>query len=130
VDWTHIIAGILSSFIVAVLGKLLDLQMSKEQREKLDWAVAKGVSLAAERMRGATGGEKQLAAIQQAEALAPKEMRKLSHEQKTAVVDATYARLRPSLPPPSTAFSLREAQLPYSTDVVGSRPPPPKEETP
>ena len=123
-DWTQIIAGILSSFIVAVLGKLLDVQVSKEQREKLDWAVSKGVALAAERLGAATGSEKQQAAIREAASLAPKEMRKLSDAQKAAVVDATYARLRPSLLPSATAFSLREAQLPYATDVVGSRPPP------
>lgn len=123
-DWTHIIAGILSSFIVAVLGKLLDLQVSKEQREKLDWAVAKGVALAAERLRSATGDEKQQAAIREAESLAPKEMKKLSSEQKAAVVDATYARMRPSLLPSPTSWSMSGAEVPHPLERYRSSPPP------
>lgn len=125
-DWMHILAGILSSVIVAVLGKLLDIKLDESQRKKLDWAVEKGVA-AASRLWQQPGEERHAEALKTAESLAPKAMAKLSDEQKKVVVDATYARMRSSLPSP-TSWSMSGAEVPHATEDLGSSRPRPRDD--
>jgi hypothetical protein len=127
VDWMHIIAGILSSVVVAVLGKLLDIKLDESQRKKLDWAIEKGVSAAAAQLWKQPGEERHAAAIKTAESLAPAAMKKLTEEQKRVVVDATYARMRSSLPSP-TSWSMSGAEVPHATEDLGSGRPQPRDD--
>jgi hypothetical protein len=120
-DGARIIAGIVSALIVFALGKILGVQLDKDQRAKLDWAIKQGVSAAAERIApgSGSGAEKKKLAIETAESLAPKAMAKLDDEQKSVLVDATYAQLRPALHHPwNTTFVHHGEGLAQPVDVV------------
>jgi hypothetical protein len=125
-DWSQIVtsfAGLAVSAIAWALQKYLSLKMSDEHRKQAAWAIEQGVAAAAARMWQQPGEERQHAAIKTAESLAPKAMATLTHEQKRVVTDATYARMRSSLPH-ATEFSLRQSQLPHAIEDLGSKPPP------
>jgi hypothetical protein len=131
VDWNQIVtsfAGLAVSAIAWALQKYLSVKMSEEHRKQVAWAIEQGVAAAAERLRAATGGEKQVAAIHTAESLAPKSMAKLTEEQKRVVADATYARMRSTLPTP-TSFVMRQSELPHAIDDLSSARPAPKDLT-
>ena len=102
-DWQEIglwIAGILSSALVAAVGKWLGIKSDEATTAKIRWALEQGVAYAFERYshRNVSGAEKKAEALALAQSIEPKAMRKLDDEQKSKLVDATYARMRASLP--------------------------------
>jgi hypothetical protein len=102
-DWSQIVtsfAGLAVSAIAWALQKYLSVKMTEEHRKQAAWAIEQGVAAAAERLRNSphAGAQKKDLAIKTAETLAPQAMKRLDAAQKSAVADATYARLRPSLP--------------------------------
>jgi hypothetical protein len=107
-DWGQLQAGIASGLVAWALWLLkrwLGVKDSEETRRAVTWAVEQAVTYIAQKYRNApavSGELKKTEAIALAESLAPKKMAKLDDGQKPVLVDATYARLRPSLPHPST----------------------------
>lgn len=127
IDWIHIIATVVSGIVVAVAGKWLNIKVDESQRAKLDWAIKQGVSAAAERVKPGfgLGAEKKDMAIRVAESLAPKAMAKLDDSQKSVLVDATVARMRPTLM--NTTFVHHGEGLAQPVDVVApTMPRPPR----
>ena len=90
--------------LFGVLCRWLGIKLDESRTAKATWAIEQGVAYAAERFRNVnvTGQAKKAVAIQAAESLAPKALSKLDAEQKSLVVDATYAKLRSSLPSVTT----------------------------
>src|ERR1044072_545253 len=80
------------------------LKMNEETRKAATWAMEQGVAYAAEKWKDANkaGEVKKRDALATAQSLAPKAMSKLDDAQKSALIDATYAKLRRSLPHAST----------------------------
>lgn len=106
-DWAGIqttLITLAASAIVTILGKWLGLKRAEEARSAVTWALEQGVALAAAKYKDArhAGEVKKGEAITVAQSLAPKAMQRLKPEQTDALVEATYARLRPSLPHAST----------------------------
>ncbi len=121
-DWDQIrtwAIGLAVSAFAAVVGKWFGVKIEGENRSKLTWALEQGVALAAERLRAArnAGEEKKKIAIETAQSLAPGPMRKLKDDQKSALVDATYARMRASLPHGSTFVTHGDA-LDHQTERI------------
>jgi hypothetical protein len=104
VDWEKLQAGLISTLIavaIYALRRFLGVKDSEEARRAVTWAIEQGVAYAALKLRDAAGPQKKDAALTIAESLAPKAVGKLDDGQKSALVEATYARLKPSLPHPS-----------------------------
>lgn len=119
-DWTQITTtciGLLVSGIAWLLNRWVGVKMSAERREQMQWALEQGVAAAAVRFKQGQGNgetKKQLA-LRTAESLAPAAMGKLDDAQKSVVVDATYARMKASLPT-STTFVLHGDALEHQTE--------------
>ena len=95
----------------------MHLTMTDTQQKQLQFALEQGVLAAAERYgpnRG-VGELKASFALDQAKQLAPDAMKKVAPEQQKVLVQASYAKVRPSLPAPSM-FSLPGDDIPV--DVV------------
>ena len=107
-DWAQIQAGIASALVgwaLWLLRRWLGVKDSEETRRAVTWAVEQAVTYIAQKYRNTpsvSGELKKNEAIALAESLAPKKMKKLEDDPKAVLVDATYARLRPSLPHPTT----------------------------
>jgi len=106
--------GVASSAIVGAAVKWFGLKRSEETRTAVTWALEQGVAYAALCLRNAAGPQKKEAALSVALSIAPKAIKKLGEEQKSVLVEATYARLKPSLP--GSAFSMKGDDIPV--DVV------------
>lgn len=111
------LVGLAASAIVAIVGKWFNVKVDEAQRKKLEWALEQGVAYAAEKLRKtpATGAEKQQLAHQTAASLAPKALEKVGDQQARVLLDATYAKMKASLPQPSM-FSMSGEDIPV--DVV------------
>lgn len=120
-DWAiPILAPFVTALVVQAIRYItarMHLTMTDTQQKQLQFALEQGVAAAAERYRQNLGvGEVKAAfALDQAKQLAPDAMAKVKPEQQKVLVQATYARLRPSLPAPSM-FSLPGDDIPV--DVV------------
>lgn len=129
-DWQQIQTYVIGAVVTAVLatfGKWFgDLKAKEETRKALTWAMEQAVAYAAEKWKDASkaGATKKAEALALAESLAPKAMKKLDAAQKSALVDATYARLRSSLPHPSV-FSAHGDDIPVDVVGLSDRPTPP-----
>lgn len=114
-DWNQVaqtLIGALVGFIAWALQRWLNIKMSEETRRAASWAMEQGVAYAAEKWKDANkaGEVKKRDALAVAQSLAPKALGKLDDEQKSALVDATYAKLRGSLPH-ATTYSFTGGQL-------------------
>ncbi len=108
---------------IRYLSAKIGFTLTEKQQTQLRFALEQGVAAAAERYRGAAGNgtHKAQFALDQARSLAPEAMKKVQPEQQRVLVEATYARLRPSLPAPST-FSVHGDDIPIDVVHVGSDP--------
>ena len=98
------IIGVATAFVVRLLTKWLGLKRAEETRSAVTWALEQAVALVALKIQGAhgaDGAQKKAEALRVAESLAPKEMKRLDDDTKSVLVDATYARLKTSLPSPA-----------------------------
>lgn len=111
-----LVVGMIVQFIRYLSAKL-KLTLTETQQQQLKFALEQGVAAAAERYRSnpGVGQVKAAFALDQAKRLAPDAMKKVAPEQQKVLVQATYAKLRPSLPNPST-FSMGGSDIPV--DVV------------
>ncbi len=107
-------SGIAASAIVGLVGKWFGIKRAEETRSAVTWALEQGVAYAALRLKNAAGAQKRDAALNVATSIAPKAIGKLREDQKSALVEATYARLKPSLP--GSTFSMKGDDIPV--DVV------------
>ncbi len=91
------------AIITGVVGKFFNVKIEGERRNQLAWAIEQGVAFAYERYRhkAASGSDKKELAVQTAKSLAPKAVAKAGDEQVSKLVDATYAKMRASLPQPA-----------------------------
>jgi hypothetical protein len=112
--------------VVYVLGRFLGIKDDEATRAKATWAIEQGVAFAAEKFRNipVDGKTKKEVAIQTAQSIAPAAMKTLDPAQKSFLTDATYARLRPSLPGHTTFVTHGDALEHQSETVV--LPPPPR----
>ncbi len=98
--------GLAVSAIVGLIGKWIGMKRAEETRSAVTWAIEQGVALAAHKFQdlrtSSSGQQKKIEAIQVAESLAPRAMKKLDDDVKSTLVDAVYARMKASLPHPST----------------------------
>ncbi len=118
-NWDVIVQAAVSALMVSAAATLPPLAVAAfrllmrkaglvttvEQEAKIRFAVEAAVAAAAERMRYAAlgaGEQKHAMAVQMASTLA-KEFDVLPSENKSIVVDATYQKMRQSLPPPPGA---------------------------
>lgn len=93
--------GALVQGIRYLAGKL-NLTLTETQQQQLKFALEQGVAAAQERYRGKGSGTiKQSFALEQAKSLAPKAMEKVPEATQKVLVDATYAKMKASLPAPS-----------------------------
>ncbi len=117
-DWPQIqtsLVGALVGVVVWALKRWLGVKDTQETRAAVTWAFEQGVALAAEKWKDASraGQVKKETAIKVAESLAPKATAKLTDEQKSVLVDATYAKMKASLPHASTySFTPEEPDRP------------------
>lgn len=90
---------VVSGYIVRYLVSLTGVKLTEAQQSQLEYAAKKGVAAAAETMRDAIGegARKQQLATKVAQSLAPEAFKKLSVEQTAAVIQGTYAEMKPSL---------------------------------
>jgi hypothetical protein len=86
------------------LAGLAKVKLTEAQQKQLEFAAQKGVAFAAEKLRGTVGAGnvKATVALQQARSLAPEAFSKLDESTQAAVIQATYATMRASLPHEST----------------------------
>lgn len=105
-DWTQIqtaLVSVLVGVIAWATNRFLGMKMNDETRKAATWAAEQGVAWVAIKMQQSTNSEaKHQRALQVAESLAPKAMTKLDAQQKATLVDSTYARMKASLPHPTT----------------------------
>lgn len=117
-DWAQITTtciGLAVSAIAWAVQRWIGIKMSAERRAQLQWALEQGVAAAAVRL--AKGSDKKELALRTAESLAPKAMSKLSTEQRSIVVDATYAKMKASLPS-NTTFVLHGDALEHQSEDI------------
>lgn len=78
----------------------LHITLTVEQEHELERGLLAGIAQAAAKLRGkeGAGDEKKAVAIRIAKSIAPKAFGSLPAEQQEALVEATYVKLRPSLP--------------------------------
>jgi hypothetical protein len=129
VTWEQIqttLVGLAVSAIVAILGKWLGIKRAEETRSAVTWAIEQGVAYAAQKLKDArvTGDDKHREALKVAESLAPKAMSRLNAQEKVVLVDSTYAKMKASLPHPTT-YSLSEGETPPSERVTAASALPP-----
>jgi hypothetical protein len=129
-DWTQIIHTVAAGAVTVLSGlvaRWLNVKVSEDQRAKATWAIEQGVAYAAERFRNVnvTGVAKKQVAIEAAESLAPRALKKLDANQKSMVVDATYAKMRASLPD-NTTYIARGSMLEHQVEELGGLKPLPK----
>ncbi len=115
-NWNEILNAALTALTVSAAASLPPLAVAgfrfmmrkaglvstAQQDAAIQFAAEQGVAAAAERLRHAvmgSGEKKHAMAVHVAEQLKP-EFRALPDAQKSAIVDATYRRLRPSLQTP------------------------------
>lgn len=118
-DWSHITTtciGLAVSAIAWGVQRWIGIKMSAERRAQLQWALEQGVAAAAVRFVSGQGGEKKELALRTAESLAPKAMKELDAAQKSIVVDATYAKMKASLP--NTTFVHHGDALEHQTESL------------
>ncbi len=96
---------------------LAKVKLTEAQQKQLEFAAQKGVAFAAEKLRDAVGAGtvKASVALQQAKSLAPDAFAKLDETTQAAVIQATYATMRASLPY-ATTHSTDASDIPV--DVV------------
>lgn len=114
-DWNQVAQtciGALVGLIAWTVQRWFGLKMNEETRKAATWAMEQGVAYAAEKWKDASkaGEVKKRDALATAESLAPKALGKLDDTQKSALIDATYAKMRRSLPHAST-YSFSGAEL-------------------
>ncbi len=112
-DWTEIQATLVSLLVAGIawlVNRFVGAKMNDETRKAATWALEQGVAYAAHKLQGVTGAQKHEKALKVAESLAPKAMAKLDDTQKLMLVDSTYARMKASLPHPTT-YSLGEMPI-------------------
>lgn len=102
----------LSPFAIALavqgaryLAAKLRITLSEEQVQQIRFAAETGVARASDVLRNSTnaGAAKKAIAVKTAASLAPKAFGSLPADQQLAIVEGTYAKLRPSLQTPSLA---------------------------
>lgn len=117
-------ATAITSVITTAAAKWFGIKKTEETRAAVTWALEQGVAYAALRLKNAAGPQKKEAALSVALSIAPKAIKKLGEEQKSVLVEATYARLKPSLP--GSAFSMKGDDIPVDVvDFAPSEPPKP-----
>ena len=113
-DWTQVQATIVSLLVAGIawlVNRFIGAKMNDETRKAATWAAEQGVAWVALKMAASSNGEaKHQRALQVAESLAPKAMTKLDATQKATLVDATYAKMKASLPH-ATTYSLGEVPV-------------------
>ncbi len=113
------------AFISRYLNSLAGVKLTEAQQSQLEYAAKKGVAAAAETMRDAVGegARKQQLAVSVAKSLAPEAFSKLDSEQTAAVIQATYAEMKPSL-------SLTNLPVVTEAQIAGAIPLPPPSKLP
>ncbi len=113
-DWTEVQATLVSLLVAGIawlVNRFVGAKMNDETRKAATWAAEQGVAWVALKMQQSVSGElKHQRALEVAESLAPKAMKKLDTMQKATLVDATYAKMKASLPHAST-YSLGEVPV-------------------
>ncbi len=113
-DWASIIEKCIAALVAVAavsvpalavqgaryLAGLAKVKLTEAQQKQLEFAAQKGVAFAAEKLRDAVGAGsvKATVALQQAKSLAPEAFGKLDETTQAAIIQATYATMRPSLP--------------------------------
>jgi hypothetical protein len=121
-SWEQIqttLVGLAVSAIVGIIGKWFGVKVTTEQRSQAQWAIEQGVAYAALKLKNAQGLAKKAEALSVAQSLAPKALSKLDDEQKSILIDSTYAKMKASLPHKST-YSVQGQER---SDVVPLPPP-------
>jgi len=121
-SWEQIqttLVGLAVSAIVGIIGKWFGVKVTSEQRSQAQWAIEQGVAYAALKLKNAQGLAKKAEALSVAQSLAPKALAKLDDDQKSTLIDSTYARMKASLPHPTT-YSLKAQERP---DIAPLPPP-------
>lgn len=114
-------ATFLTGVITTAMAKWVGIKKTEETRAAVTWALEQGVAYAALRLKNAAGPQKKDAALSVAASIAPKAIGKLDEGQKSALVEATYARMKPSLP--GSVFSMKGEDIPIDiVDMGGVRP--------
>lgn len=110
--------------ITGIVGRWFGVKVEESQRTKLQWALEQGVAYAQEYFRNkrVPGAEKQQLAHQVAHSLAPKALEKVGDEKARVLLQATYARLKTSLP--DTSFVMKGDDIPVDIVDVESQPTP------
>jgi hypothetical protein len=117
---TPLVVGLIVQGIRYLSAKL-NFTLTETQQKQLTFALEQGVSAAAERYRATGIGEvKASFALAQAKSLAPDAMGKVKPETQKVLVEATYARLRPSLPAPSM-YAVPGADIPVEVVDLDDR---------
>lgn len=113
-DWTEVQATLVSLLVAGIawlVNRFVGAKMNDETRKAATWAAEQGVAWVALKMQRSTNDEaKHQRALEVAESLAPKAMKKLDSKQKATLVDSTYAKMKASLPHAST-YSLGEVPV-------------------
>ncbi len=101
------LVGLAVAIVTGLVGKFFGVKIEGERRNQLAWAIEQGVAYAYERYRGkaASGADKKELAVQMAKSLAPKALEKAGDEQVSKLIDATYAKMRASLPHSSLHYA-------------------------
>lgn len=115
------------AFISRYLNSLAGVKLTEAQQKQLEYAAKKGVAAAAETMRDAVGegARKQQLAVSVAKSLAPDAFKKLDQEQTHAVIQATYAQMRPSL-----SYTSLAPVVVSNDQLTGAHPLPPPSRVP
>lgn len=115
---TEIIIAVVGTVVSGLVTAVLKVRLNDDQRKQLDWAIEKSVAFISEKYKDriVPGALKKEEAIKVAASLAPAAMKKLDSEQRSVVVDATYARMRAHLP--TTAWVSHGDALDHQTESV------------
>lgn len=99
---TAVPLGLLAMNAARWFAARLKVTLTAQQEHEIQLAAERGVLRAADQLRGVgAGAQKKALAIATAQSLAPKSFAELPVEQQAVLVQATYAKLRPSLQTPS-----------------------------
>jgi hypothetical protein len=125
---TPLLVGLLVQTI-RYLGSLAKIRLTAADEQQIRFAAEHGVAAAAGALRDKlnAGREKRILAIQTAASLTPA-FDKLPSHQQTSIIEATYAKLRPSLQtpsqPPPMASLVPGQFLSIPVQIISSVPPP------
>jgi hypothetical protein len=95
------VVGVVATKIALKLGDLFDIKLTDRQLAQIKTVAEHGVRAAFISLRAGQGQQKQELAVRTAAKLAPKAFGSLPTDQQYAVINSTYAQLRPSLQTPS-----------------------------